>query len=391
MIQATLLGATLLVFALDNLRNAAFFTFALSVCGPLSLFSSMSLVELLFSGNKRYCNIREIALAQIAAFCGLSLVAAILVILWNPSYLPVFLVVAVSRLADLISSLGMHVMRRNGWFLLNAALAMLQLSSFCLFVVLSRFVHIAPPYLQIAMSFALATTVQAIATWYFLRVEFNPGDVRSNPLGFLLAHSNRGLAIALNSLQSNAPRYGLECLVSPQYQAAYSLAYTFSRAGTIALQSLFVPVVGLFKESFNRSPRRAVIVACLFFFLGSFLFSAALIAIWYIAIKYDLVHLLGAETRSILTENAGVSVFAASGFYLLRFGVWQLVSLLDSGRLQLIFAVCGLLTTVVLGTLMIPSGHIAGAAICDVGGNLLLIALPVVLWMHQRSKANARS
>ncbi|MBN9061608.1 MAG: hypothetical protein BGP06_02445 [Rhizobiales bacterium 65-9] len=382
LLQVTLLGATILIFKLDDLRSAAFFTFALSICGPISLFASMSLAELVYAGDERYRNTREIALAQALAFVGLSALAGVCLALWDTAYLPVYTIISLARLADLLSALGIQVLRRNGHFKRISFLGVLQFSCFCGFAALALSIGWAPPYICVAIAMMLASMAQAGLSAWWLRDELaNTSGLHSRrPAKFLREHMARSIAISLNSLQTNAPRYGLEFLASPQQQAAYSLISTLARAGSIALQSLFVPVVGKFRSAYRASPRRAISIIYIIFFALSALFTTVMLIAWFIAVHEGWTRWLGPETEAILTPAAGAWALASSGVYLFRFGVWQIVSLLEDGARQTRHALAGGGATVILGFLLIPSLLIGGAAMCEIIGNLLLVVLPFIYW-----------
>jgi O-antigen/teichoic acid export membrane protein len=381
--QLTLLGAVLLIFALDSLRNVAFFTFALSLCGPISLFAGMSLMELLFSGDERYRNLRQVALAQITAFAVLAGLVGLVVALWDKSYLLIFGIVAIGRAADLMCSLTLHIMRSRGWFRQITLLGVLQFLVFMALAGLSLAIDFAAPYIEISLALMSASIIQAAIAFYWLRDGLRRGeaDAPLRPFHFIRSHVFRSVAISLNSVQGNAPRYGLELMVSPQHQAAFSLIYTVSRAGTIFFQSLFVPIVGVFKSTFVTSPRKAVLIATAAFAGLSVVFTLALVGIWLVAIRYGLFNWLGAELRAVLTPAIGVFVLVNSGIYLFRFGIWQIVSLLDSGRRQTFYAIAGLVVTGAGVIALTPRNGIMGASTAEIAGNIVLVALPIFAWL----------
>ena len=383
--QLTQLGATLLIFGFDSLRNAAYFTFSFSICGPLWLFAGMSLMELLFSGHENYRHSREIALAQMLLFVGLVLLTGIGIGLWDPAYLPCFALVALSRLFDLVAALSLHIMRRNGWFTRIALAGLIQFVAFAVAAAAALWLKPAAPYLSIAGAVLVASFVQLALSLYWLRDEFFAPESAAqpmHPLRFIRRHVPRSVAISLNSVQANIPRLGLELLVSPQHQAAYSLLYTVSRAGTIGLQSLFVPIVGYFRTALANNPRRAIIRANGAFFIISLGFTALMAVVWLIAHKLDLVRLIG-EAATILTPGTGIVILIASGAYLFRFGVWQIVSLLEGGGRQTRYALWGAgLTAIGAAALVSPLG-ITGAVICEVIGNIALVALPIGHWLKR--------
>ena len=381
--QLTLLGATLLIFGFDSLRNAAYFTFALSICGPISLFAGMSLMELLFSGHEDYRHTREIALAQMLLFITLALGAGLAVALWDMRYLPSFALVAASRLTDLLAGLSLHIMRRNGWFRRIALAGAIQFAAFTAAAGLALWLRPAAPHLTIAAAMLVASLVQLGLGLWWLREAFFGAAERQHPVrpfGFIRRHISRSVAISLNSVQANIPRFGLEILVSPQHQAAYSLLYTVSRAGTIGLQSLFVPIVGAFRASHAYNARRAMLLANGGFFAVSLVFTLAMAGLWLLAHRLDLVRLIGAEAAAILTPGTGIVILIASCAYLFRFGVWQIVSLMEGGGRQTRYALWGVALTALSGAALISPYGIAGAVIAEIIGNLALVALPILDW-----------
>jgi O-antigen/teichoic acid export membrane protein len=383
--QITLLSATFLIFAHDDLRNTAFFTFSLAVCGPISLFAGMSLTELLFTNDVRYRNILEIAFTQTLTFVALAIGAGIAMSFWDKNYLPVYALVAGYRLSDLIASLCLNVMRSKGWFGRIALASTTQLSSFALFSVMFLGANVTSAYLKIAAAMLIASIFQLGVSLFWLRETFRSYQAWSlRPVTFLKAHLSRGIAISLNSTQSNIPRYGLEFFISPQHQAAYSLLCSVARIGTIAMQSLFVPVASVFKSLHNTSPRRAMLLACGMSLIVSLLLTAAVTGSWLLAVEFDLVNKFGRNIDAIVTPTTGVFVLIGCGVYLLRFGVWQLVSLLDSGGRQTHFAIWGAIVTLVLTTILVPRWQIAGAAAAEIIGNLVLIVSPIVLWLQAK-------
>jgi hypothetical protein len=386
--QITLLSATFLIFALDDLRNTAFFTFSLAVCGPISLFAGMSLSELLFSNDARYRNISEIALAQALAFVALAVAAGIALGFWDKSYLPVYVFVAAGRLADLLALLSLNVMRSRGWFGRISLVSMMQLASFALLSAMFLKADVAPVYLEVAAAMMVASTIQLSVSAFWLKETFRSCMTRPlRPISFVKAHLSRSIAISLNSSQSNIPRYGLEFFISPQHQAAYSLLCSVARVGTIAMQSLFVPVAGIFKSLHGASPRCAILSACGLALVASVIFTGLAIGGWVIAVEQDLVHRFGRNIDEIVTPATGIFALVGSGVYLLRFGVWQLVSLLDPGRRQTRYAIWGTLVTLVLMFILAPRWQIAGAAGAELIGNLILIILPIIGWLRPRNVA----
>jgi O-antigen/teichoic acid export membrane protein len=381
--QVTLLSAIFLIFARDDLRNTAFFTFSLAVCGPISLFAGMSLTELLFSNSERYRNIAEIALAQTLAFVALAVAAGIALGFWDRSYLPVYILVAICRLADLLALLSLNVMRSNGWFGRIALVSTIQLASFAFFSAAFLKANVAPVYLEVAAAMMVASIVQLNVSAFWLRETFRScmaWPIR--PVAFVKAHLSRSVAISLNSAQSNIPRYGLEFFISPQHQAAYSLLCAVARIGTITLQSAFVPVVGAFKSLHGGSPRRAILYACGLALITSVVLTGLAVGGWVFAVDYDLARRFGRNIDKIVTPATGIFVLVGSGVYLLRFGVWQLVSLLDPGRRQTRYAVWGALVTLVLMFILVPRWQISGAAGAELIGNLILIVLPIIWWLR---------
>lgn len=385
LIQLTTLAGMVLILQLDSLRNLAYFTFALAVCGPILLFAGMSLMELLFSGDERYRNLRQVALAQLVCFVGLAGLALVMVALWDRSYLPVLAIVAIGRCADLMCALAIHVMRARAWFGRIAWIGLAQLVMFILCASATILTNWAAPVIEIAVALTLTSLAQAALAFYWLRESLRrqEGEEPLRPFAFIRAHLFRSVAIALNSLQGNAPRYGLELLVSPQHQAAYSVLTTIARAGTITFQSLFVPIVGLFRGQHASHPRRAIVMATAGFLAASALFTAVIVGLWLVAIRYGLVARFMAEITAVLSAGEGVLLLISCGVYLLRFGVWQIVSLLDTGRRQASSALAGLVVTTAGVVILTPGFGLIGAALADIAGNLLLLTAPVVyLWLR---------
>jgi hypothetical protein len=97
------------------------------------------------------------------------------------------------------------------------------------------------------------------------------------------------------------------------------------------------------------------------------------------------VNKFGRNIDAFITPTTGLFVLIGSGVYLLRFGVWQLVSLLDSGGRQTYFAVWGTIVTLVLTAGLVPRLQIAGAAAAEIIGNLVLVISPIVLWLRAKN------
>lgn len=386
LMQMTLLGGMIAIFMLDSLRNLAYFTFALSICGPISLFAGMSLMELLFSGDERYQNLRQVGVAQLLCYVIIAALGAAVIALWDRSYLLVFAIVAVGRGADLICSLTIHVMRARGWFKQIALLGFLQFGLFLILAALTLLFAVATPVVEISTVLAVVSILQAALALYWLRdaLARKPGAEPLRPFSFVRAHVFRSVAISLNSVQGNAPRYGLELLVSPQHQAAFSLVYTVVRAGTILFQSLFVPVVGLFKAHYEKTPRRAVLIASGSFGAASAMFTVVLLGAWMVFVNFGGVAHLGRELQALLTPAAGTAILVGCGVYLFRFGLWQLVSLLDSGQRQSAYALIGVAVTALGVVALTPTYGLIGAAAAEIIGNLMLLVLPLLFWLRRK-------
>ena len=385
LVQLTTLAAMLAIAWLGGLRETAYFTFALALCGPISLFAGMSLMELIFSGDERYRNTLEIGLAQVLLFVMLALAAGAGVALWNADYILVFAIIACAKLAELVSTFCIHILRREGRFRRLSVVGLLQFVVFCAAAALLHASALFTVQVAFSLGVLCAAVFQAGVSLATLWPEFTGSDRASlHPLRFVRQHVMRSVAISVNSIQSNLPRYGLELLVSPVLQAAYSLLYTLSRLGTLVLQSLFVPIVARFRLAYAAHPLRAQIRAAAGFLAVSALLTLLMAGAWILGLRVPAIRALGARLVDVISVSDGVAILIASGVYLFRFGVWQIVSLLDPGHAQTRFAIYGALVTLIACLLLIPAHGVKGAAWGEAIGNLVLVAIPFAAWTIRR-------
>ncbi len=385
LMQLTALVAALLIIRQDSLSSAAAFTLSLSICGPISLFAGMSVTELIFSNHKDYRRLPEIALAQLLIFLLASAVAGLMMAVFYRGYLGVFTLVSLTKLSDVMFLLCLNVLRREQRFSAILILGIIQFLCFCAAAALFAYADLAAPALELSIAMLLASLLQAGLAASLLRREIAAdGWPRFfGALAFIRGNVSRSLAISFNSVQGNIPRLGLELMVSPQHQAIYSLLSTFIRIGTLLAQAAFVPVVRVFQAAFAKNPLRAVMMSSLGFFSMSVLAAAGLISAWFLAEYADLVHFLGHDINRLLLPADAVLILAASGVYLFRFGIWQLVSMLDKGGLQTRFALAGALITGAVTLLIVPVWGISGAALSEAAGNVFLVVAPILFWSRR--------
>ena len=393
LVQLTTLAATLLVAAFSSLAETAKYTLALSIAAPLYLMSSMATSELIvarapgFQDYSVICIAKAIVLSFAFGICVLFLLLGPLRVA-DASFMTVFGLVYLARLFDCFFDTSIQFFRREFAFSDVLRSSMIYALSFAALATVVLASSWTPVHYGMPLAACGASLLAANCSMVSLRRTTSIWSAGSSVSALHFARTNytRGIAFFANSLQTAFPRYLLEWFALPQQQAAYTILGMICRAFILPLQSLFVPMIPSFAKRYAKNATMTLKLAFTTFACLAAAISAAFALAWSLASKWELTRLINDELPTYLSVTDGILVVCASGLYLLRYSIWQIIAMYVPGERQLAYSVAALVATIAAGVLIIPSFSIAGAAAADVVGSFMLLALPLFyLFRHTHS------